>query len=507
MMHQYDVIIIGSGLGGLVCGAILSRHGYKVCIFEKNRQIGGCLQTYARDKVVFDSGVHYIGGLDTGENLHQVFHYLGILDKLQLKRMDMDGFDHISFKDDPRTYRLAQGYDNFIEQLLREFPGERAALETYCEQVQDVCSKFPLYNLRLGDAAEKQSVLPLNAKEVISNITGNERLQHVLAGNNLLYAGVPDRTPFYVHALVSNSYIQSSWKCMDGGSQIAKWLSRSIREHGGEIHRHTEVKHIICEGQQVVKVELADGRTFSAAHFISNLHPAQTMAITQSDALRGAYRSRIQGLENSIGAFVLNVVLKPESFPYLNHNYYYHETDDVWAGTGYREEEWPLTYAMYVSAGKTGDRWAEGVSIMTYMRYDEMLPWKDTFNTDTQESFRGEDYEAFKQDRTERLLDSVERKFPGFRNCIQASYVATPLSYRDYLGTSDGSMYGILKDNRDPLRTMVSARTRLSNLYLTGQNLNLHGILGVTMSAVITCTELLGMEFLVQDIQRQQLKK
>ena len=56
--EKYDVVIIGSGLGGLVCGAILTKEGQRVCIIEKNEQIGGNLQTFRRDGVTFDTGVH-----------------------------------------------------------------------------------------------------------------------------------------------------------------------------------------------------------------------------------------------------------------------------------------------------------------------------------------------------------------------------------------------------------------------------------------------------------------
>ncbi|HEY9261694.1 NAD(P)/FAD-dependent oxidoreductase, partial [Chitinophaga sp.] len=240
-MHNYDVIIIGSGLGGLVCGAILSRNGYRVCIYEKNRQTGGCLQTYSREKVIFDSGVHYIGGLAPGENLYKVFKYLGIYDKLRLKRLDMDGFDHISFAGDDKVYRLAQGEENFIRTLLADFPEEEVALRAYCNKISEVCSKFPLYNLRTGDYEEKRGVLQLNTVDYLRSITNNEKLQQVLAGNNLLYAGVADKTPFYVHALVVNSYMKSSWKCVDGGSQIGKLLCQQIRENGGDIIRNMAV--------------------------------------------------------------------------------------------------------------------------------------------------------------------------------------------------------------------------------------------------------------------------
>lgn len=502
-MHNYDVIIIGSGLGGLVCGALLSKHGYRVCIFEKNKQIGGSLQTYARNKVIFDSGVHYIGGLGKEEHLYKVFDYLGIMEKLKLKRLDLNGFDRITFKDDEKEYKLAQGYDNFIAQLLPDFPGERAALAAYVHEMQDVCSRFPLYNLRAGHYQEKESVLHLSTVDFLRSITNNERLQNVLAGNNLLYAGVADKTPFYIHALVLNSYIQSAWKCVDGGSQIGKWLSRSITENGGTIIRNTEVRNIVGDGNRVDHIRLADGREVKGEHFISNLHPAQTVAMTESDLLHSAFRRRMQGLENSVAPFVLNVVLKPARFPYLDYNYYYHDTPDAWAGTNYHTDNWPLTYALFASAGSRQDKYADSVSIMTYMRYDEVAPWKDTFNTVLLENNRGTDYDAFKKARAEQLLDMVEKKHPGFRDCIQTYYVATPLSFRDYLGTTDGSMYGVQKDYRDPVRTMVATRTKLSNLYLTGQNLNLHGILGVTISAVLTCSELLGMEYLVDQINKK----
>lgn len=502
---QYDVAIIGSGLGGLVCGALLSRNGYRVVIFEKNKQIGGCLQTYARDKAVIDSGVHYIGGLGEGKNLYKIFRYLGIIDKLKLQRLDMDGFDHIAFGNDPKVYRMAQGYDNFLQQMLKEFPEERRALEEYCHAMKDVCRRFPLYNLRTGDYSEKQEVLNMNASGFIKQLTANERLQNVLAGNNLLYAGVRDKTPFYVHALVVNSYIEDAWKCVDGGSQIGKWLARAITEKGGIIYRNMPVKQIIGEGNRVSHLLLEDGRQVKATHYISNLHPHQTMEMTESDLIRNAFRSRISGLENAIAPFVLNIVLKPGAFHYLNYNYYYHHTGDAWAGTEYTEENWPLTYGLFASASSKHMPYTDTLSVLTYMRYQEVAPWQHTFNTTSQEQPRGEDYEAFKKNKAERLLDVIERDFPGLRNSIQSYYSATPLSFRDYLGTADGSMYGIQKDYKDALKTMIPQRTRLSNLYLTGQNLNLHGILGVTISAVMTSGEILGLEWLLEQINRNDI--
>lgn len=78
--------------------------------------------------------------------------------------------------------------------------------------------------------------------------------------------------------------------------------------------------------------------------------------------------------------------------------------------------------------------------------------------------------------------------------------MATPLTYRDYQGTADGSMYGIEKNWTDPLKTFIAPRTRLTNLLLTGQNLNLHGVLGVTLSALLTCGEIIDIAQLLKEI-------
>jgi all-trans-retinol 13,14-reductase len=107
----------------------------------------------------------------------------------------------------------------------------------------------------------------------------------------------------------------------------------------------------------------------------------------------------------------------------------------------------------------------------------------------------------FKTRKAGRLIDLVEEKFPGLKNCIQSYYTATPLSYRDYIGNDDGSLYGIVKDYKDPLKTFISPRTKLPNLYFTGQNLNLHGILGAAISGLVTSSALMGSELLIEKIR------
>ena len=501
-MQHYDVLIIGSGIGGLVCGSILSKEGLKVMVLEKNQQLGGCLQTYTRDKVIFDSAVHYIGGLDKGQNLYQIFQYLGVMDKLKLEKMDKDGFDKIIIEQEEKEYPLAQGYQNFIKKLSTDFPQEERAIKIYCETIISICKKFPLYNLRSGgEYKEKQEVLEIDTQAYLESITSNKKLQAVLAGNNFLYAGQPNKTPFYIHALILNSYIESSWKLVDGGSQLAKLLAQNIRHHGGITLTHKEVTKIAEENGKATYVETKEGERFYAKHFISNLHPSTTMDLLESKMTKPAYRKRIKNLENSISCFSVNVVLKEKSFPYFKHNYYWHKEGFVWDMQNYTQENWPLGYALFFSPSSKSEGYAKALSILAYMKYDEMKPWVPTINTVSKKEVRGEDYENFKKQKAEILLNIVGNKFPQLKASIKSYTVSTPLSFRDYLGTADGSLYGIVKDYKDPIKTLIAPQTKLPNLFLTGQNLNLHGILGASITALATCTALLGNEDIIEKIK------
>ncbi|MBL7769043.1 MAG: NAD(P)/FAD-dependent oxidoreductase [Flavipsychrobacter sp.] len=502
MLPEYDIVIVGSGLGGLLCGAILGKEGYKVCVLEKNRQYGGSLQTFSRDKTLFDSGVHYIGGLAPGQTLYQVFSYLGLTESLKLHQLDRDGFDRIVFLEDGTEYAMAQGYDQFTSKLKQAFPEEGSAIDQYCSTIREICSKFPMYNLRTGDGMkEKEGVMGIDTHAFLQSITTNQRLQEVLAGNNFLYAGEPDKTPLYVHALVVNSYIESAWKILDGGSQITKHLVKLIRSTGGDLFNHTEVVKLEGDDERLTRAVTKEGNQFMAKYFISNLHPKRTLEITASPLLKAAYRNRIIRLADTVSSFSLNAVLKPGVVPYLNHNYYLHQPAAVWKAVEAHPNDWPLSAGVFFTEDANHPGYAESVSILTYISAKEWEPWKESFNTDSQKGERGDDYHRLKTEKAELLLGLVEKRFPGLREAIRSYSCATPLSFRDYIGTDDGSLYGIAKDYRNPMATYLPTRTKVPNLFLTGQNVLLHGILGVTITALTTCAEFVPVEELLKKIR------
>ena len=109
-----ECIIIGSGLGGLSCGVILSKNGYKVTVLEQSSQIGGCLQCFTRKGVKFETGMHFIGSADEGQTLNKLMRYLDLNGNIILNRLDTSAYDVVSFNGDKFN----------IANLIKPLPGE-----------------------------------------------------------------------------------------------------------------------------------------------------------------------------------------------------------------------------------------------------------------------------------------------------------------------------------------------------------------------------------------------
>lgn len=500
-MKTVDFLIIGSGLGGLVSALILAKEGYKVAIVEKNQQLGGNLQTFSRNKCIFDTGVHYLGGLSKGQNLYQYFDFLGIAENLKLQKMDENGFDRITFEGDSAEYPHAQGYENFVENLAEIFPDERENLENYIKKIREVCDAFPGYNLDLNGRYQEELMYE-NAKKYIDSVTENQTLRNILAGSNFLYAS-GEETPLPVHALTVNSYIQSAFRCINGGSQITKLLVKELRKLDVKIFKRTKISKFELNEKGDLSCAVIDDETqFFAKNFISNIDIQQTLKLCGENNFQKSFRERVKSLKPGPACFSVYVVLKPKSVPYFNHNiYHFKNPENIWKNFDFNPENWPESYMLSCTESQQNQGFAESLIVLSYMDFADVEAWQNSENSVVNPHERNQDYENFKQEKAIILIQELEKKFPNLSENIQSVHTSSPLSYRDYIGTSNGSMYGYEKSSENPMKTMFSPRTKIKNLYQTGQSVNMHGILGVTIGAFNTCAEILGREYLNEKLK------
>ncbi len=495
MESMYDIVVIGSGLGGLQCAYLLSKEGYKVAVLEKNDRIGGMMQSFVRDGVVFNTGLNYTESLGEGEVLNQYFKLFGLIGNITLKQLDLDQSDIITLGD--KEYRIPQGHNNYREALKSYFPQEAKGIDAYIKGLKEVCYSFPLYRLdnKYDTLSNADTSLSQSASGYINEHTKNPDLRALMAGTNILYAGQEDVTPLYTHALISYSFVKSSWRVKEGGSGIANVLANGIRSNGGVIVRNAQVSGLSVENGNISAINLSNGEKYVAKKIISSVHPKTLIPVIEEGALKKVYRNRILSLKDSIGMFSVYIVLKKNTIKYQNYNHHYFKSNNVWNTDC---KGWPQNMLMYTLYNHKTSEYTDGLTIIAYMNYKEVEKWSDTGVEN-----RGEDYLRFKQEKANKLIDMASMKIPGLKSAITSYFTSTPLTYRDYTGSANGSAYGIVKDYRNPMHAIVLPQTRLKNLYFTGQNINMHGILGVSISSVLTCAQLLGEEYVYNKLIKQ----
>jgi all-trans-retinol 13,14-reductase len=490
-------IIIGSGLGGLVCGYILAKNGLRVTVLEKNRQAGGCLQTFTRNGAKFETGMHYIGSMKKQQLLYNYFDYLSLIKDIRLSQLDESGFDIISLKDN--RYPIATGDDAFIETLSRFFPNEHSNLVDYRTNVHNIVSTSPFCSFNFDNLSSlySPSDFDISASHFLEQTTTNTILQNVLAGNNFLYAGVYDKTPLYIYSLIQEFYNNSAFRIIGGSDSITRSLISSIQKMGGKVYTNSKVVEIKCNNHSATTAVLSTGECIEGDYFISDLHPARSIELLSTPLIKKVYRKRISNLQNTISNFTVYLQFKQNTIPYINSNFYHYNCDSVWNGEKYNEEEWPMNFVYMHICNKENQQYADTAILLAYMKYEEVQRWEDSVSGN-----RGTDYLEFKERKAERLIDELEKQMPGTKQNILHYYTSSPLTYRDYTGTEQGSMYGILHDYADPYSSLVLSKTNIPNVFFCGQNTNAHGILGVIIGCFITCAEIVGIQTLVGQLEK-----
>ena len=474
---KYDVVIIGSGFGGLVCANILSREGKSVLVLERQAQPGGCIQSYARGGLSFDTGLHYVGGLAEGQRLNRIFSYLGLMN-LPWQRMDVDGFDQITIGD--QTFAFAEGYDAFVNTLAAHFPKERKALEAYVQMLQDIDA------VSFG-SSDAYKLFGTSAYNFLTTTFHDTLLMNVISGSAMKMELRKESLPLFAFAHGNSSFIQSSWRLKGDGNILVRQLLSTIEGNGGKLVCRADVQELIEHEGRIVAARCSNGETYEGETFISDIHPTRLFSLVKETALlKKIFRMRMRSMENTFGMFTVSLVLHPERLRYFNHNKYVYRQANVWSF--YEQTDTVGGVMISARVPETGD-YVRQLDILTPMPWHFCEQWADTTV-----GRRGDGYQQMKDRFADACVAIAETVIPGLSDMVVARHTSTPLTYRDYTQTPDGSAFGIRKDCRNLVLTMLSSRSPIPNLLLTGQNLMLPGLEGVAMTALLTCENLVGKD-------------
>lgn len=479
-------VVIGAGAAGMTTALILARRGERVVLVEAAPGIAPLLRGFERDGVRFDTGFHYAGGLEENGALSRFFRYLGLAEALQPVPFAADGFDLCRFTDGSE-FRFPVGEARLAAALCTDFPGEHGAIGRYLEALRQAWEAFPYMNL---DAPVTDAGLldGPSLQQVLDTHFTAPRLKELLSLHCLLHGAAADEISFALHACIVGPYYRSVHGIAGGGGALAGAFAAALRAAGVEIRCGEAVASILCsDAGAVTAIRLAGGEEIACHTLVATLHPRLLPALLPPGVLRPAYCHRLERLEESAGGLVLfaNCGETPELLRRRNL---------FLSGGGEQFVAGPVDgRPLYLSGCEPGGTSGGFLAILP-LAVDDFAAWRESSRQNRPQAYR-----QGKDDLTTAVLARLRREVPELAGAIHTLAAATPLTYRDYVTSPYGSLYGV-KHRVGQLNPQ--AQTRARGLFLAGQATAAPGVLGAMLSGFLACGTIYGHESLRQELKR-----
>lgn len=507
---NFDVIVIGSGMGGTATAALLAKEGKRVLMLEKHYTPGGFTHVYMRRGYQWDVGVHYVGEMQNEKNMMtKLFHYLSN-GKLQWADMG-EVYDKMIFG--KTVYEFVKGREAFIDKMKTYFPSpeDQKAIDEYVQAIYDaqrsqmnfflekLLPKFlqPLFSKWLRKRALKWNRPTL---EVLHSITQNKKLIAVLTGQFGDYGLPPAESSFMMHAILAKHYMRGGSYPVGGSGKIFDSIAPCITGAGGEIFVNAGVKEIIIENNKAIGVRMFDGNEYFAKTIVSNagVHNTFRHLIAPEIALKHSFENQLSKVKPSVGHVCLYIGLRhsKSSLNLGKANYWifpdnYDHDLNIKRYLENPDSDIPVVYVSFPSAKDPA--WEKEfperstIEIITLAPYEwyeawSQKPWMK----------RGEDYEAKKEKLSLRLLEKLFEHEPQLRDKIDYYELSTPLSTAHFTNYQLGELYGIDHDVERFNQTFLRPKSPIKNLYLTGQDIVSCGVGGALSAGLLTASAITG---------------
>ena len=495
---NWDVIVIGSGMGGMAAGAALSRVGNKVLLLEQHQTLGGLTHSFSRDGFTWDVGIHYLSGLapgDTGRDL------LDWLSESPIEFVSLGSIYDTLHIGSAEPLSLSRPYEAQEMDLKDRFPDQAEAIEAWTHALREgreaIFKIFPTRAMPeiAGDMLDwwnRRAIAKWCArttKEVIDEITDHPELAAVMAAQWGDHGGRPSKASFAMHALISASYLESgSWYPVGGSVAFAEHIIPTIAQNGGEARAGVRVDGLLFDGDTVVGVRTDDGTKIRANAVISDIGARETIdTLLPEECGHQDWIAEIRALPSSIAHYTLFLGLEGdiEAAGATKANHWIFPTGEVDAfWTTAPGGVPPCMVATFGSlkdpTHDPGPRQKHTGQFLVWADWASVAQWADQ-----PAGARGDDYADFKRRVEKTLMGQFERYFPDLAKLVVYRELATPLSTVTYTRHRKGAFYGL---DVTPERVMcdgLRAKTPIPGLYLAGQDVASPGIPGALMGGLL----------------------
>src|SRR5262245_42372955 len=251
----YDAVIIGAGVGGLICANLLGRAGLRVLLVEQHFMVGGYCSTFRRKGYTFDAATHFYPLLgNTATITGSLLSDLGITTEW----IKMDPVDCFHLPDGSR-FAVPADFDSYLHKLKSEFPGEVESIDQFFALVRKAYLNGLMRYFRNVSSERMAPYQNLTIRDVLNRYFRSEKLKLLLTGDIGHWGSPPSRTSFVFDSMLRLAYFLGNYYPR-GGSQVFVYeLAQRFEETGGHILMSSTVRKILTCNSTACGVEVETG--------------------------------------------------------------------------------------------------------------------------------------------------------------------------------------------------------------------------------------------------------
>lgn len=495
---EYDVVVIGAGVAGLVSALKLSQEGRRLLLLERQNIPGGYAASFKRANFIFEAAIHCADELGDDGYLREFLDEYSVAPKLEF--IPLKNFSRVIF---PEHDFLADfNQDNFAKYLKVNFPHESGSVDRFMRMAQKfdrqmehfAHSELPMWFKLLISPFRYGLIVKssmFTTKQLVDKFFRDDKLKSLIT-EVWRYAGLPPSklSAFYFLIIFCGYYCNSTCSVRGGFTKLYEAMIKAIEGSGSDVLFNASVTRIITDqGRSVKGVMLKNGQVIKARAVVSNANPFLALTeLLDDDALKDTYRKKLSSFEKSISAVQVYLGLKipakdlgMSNFMLSVYPTYDHEESFRRIFTGDYNS---YSFCIVDHAQIDPTLVPQGKGSLVIMVLDSYANWK---------GLKDDDYQRKKKEVAEILLNKAENYLPGLSKSIEVMEVATPLTFQRYSLSPEGAIYGFSQTVLQSSLNRLPLETKVKGLFLTGAWTKPgHGVHGCFVSGMDAADAVLG---------------